>query len=185
MDFIAVLEFLLGLFEKEKVDFAFIGGVALQMAGVERATGDVDFLILTEDVVKIKPGMIARGYKVVADTEDSLCFQGDKAAWGRVDFLLAHRRHAKDMLKRAQVREGLMGKYRYKVATPEDVIGLKVQAMANSPHRWEKDRPDIKALLNLHGDKLDMGRVREYFKIFEMEPELEKILEEVKNESDS
>lgn len=176
MDFIAVLEFLIPFFEREKINFAFIGGFAVQSLGIERATRDVDFLILIEDAPKLRSAMTSRGYEIVADNENVLCFMGKSPALGRVDFLLAHRTHSVGMLKRAEVREGLLGKYRYKVARPEDIIGLKVQAIANSPHRREKDWPDVKKLVSLHRAKMDMALVREYFQIFEMEPELDDFL---------
>jgi hypothetical protein len=181
MDFIAVLEFLMPLFEKEKIDFAFIGGFALQKAGVERATRDIDFMILTRDAAKLKPAFMSRGYEVVADNENVLCFVGKSQALGRIDFLLAHRPHALKILARAKTEDGLLGKYRYKVALPEDIIGLKVQAIANSAHRREKDLPDIKAILRVRKGTLDMELVRDYFDLFGMGAELDRILKEVEH----
>ncbi len=53
---------------------------------------------------------------------------------------------------------------------PEDVIGLKVQAIANDPgNRYAIDAPDIQQLLSLHRGSLNMELVREYFRIFEKE----------------
>ena len=181
MDFIVVLDFLLGVFEREKVDFAFIGGFAVQAAGVERATKDVDFLILTHDLAKIKPILLDKGYAIVFENQEMAQFVGKTPALGRVDFLLAHRKYALSMLKRARVREWLGGKYRCKVAVPEDVIGLKIQAIANNPLRRDRDFSDIKALLKKHGKEMDMELVREYFRLFEKEGELDLILRETAN----
>ncbi len=183
MDFIDVLRFLLEIYQKEKVDFAFIGGFALQAAGVTRATSDVDFLILSQDMGKIKPLLIEKGYKLVHESKDSVHFLGETPSLGRLDFLLAHRKYALEMLKRAHMKEGFGGQFKFKVIVPEDIIGLKIQAIANSAHRREKDMPDIKSLLRLHRDKMDMELVREYYQIFDMEPELDKLLKEVSDEA--
>jgi hypothetical protein len=185
MDFVTVLQFLFTSFKKEEVDFAFIGGFALQAAGVTRATQDVDFLILAQDAAKIKKTMLAGGYELLHESQDTLNFLGKRPEMGRVDFILAHRKHALEMLKRARIREGFGGRYLFKVLIPEDLIGLKVQAIANSPHRREKDIPDIRALLNLHRTTMDMELVRDYFQIFEMEPELEKLVVEASHAPES
>jgi hypothetical protein len=176
MDFIAVLDFLLGVFEREKVDFAFIGGFALQAAGVSRATKDLDFMVLAEDGARIKPIMTERGYELLTETPEFLCFIGKTPALGRVDFLLAHRKYSLEMLKNALSVEGFGGKYRYKVVRPEDIIGLKVQAIANDPQRRLQDWPDIQKLLEVHREKMNMVLVRKYFEIFGMEAELDSLL---------
>ena len=49
---------------------------------------------------------------------------------------------------------------------PEDVIGLKVQAMANDPERHAKEEADIQALMEVHRAGLDWERLREYFELF-------------------
>ena len=46
MDFIFVFEYVLKEFQKENIDFAIIGGFALQAHGLARATQDIDFLVV-------------------------------------------------------------------------------------------------------------------------------------------
>ena len=65
-----------------------------------------------------------------------------------------------------------------KVVVPEDLIGLKLQALANSPDR-DQDRLDIKELLRLHRSRMDMTRVRDYFKIFGKEAELDALVDDL------
>jgi hypothetical protein len=54
------------------------------------------------------------------------------------------------------------------VLTVEDVIGLKVQAMANAPHRRSQDLADIQQLVEVHRESMDWELVQEYFALFGM-----------------
>lgn len=178
MDFVAVIEFLVSQFQQQKIDFAFIGGFGLQSAGVARSTVDIDMLVLAADAQKVKEIMRAKGYELLHESPEILNFLSQQPQWGRVDFLLAHRQYALTMLKRAKSVEAFGGLRTFKVAAPEDLIGLKVQAVANTPERRDKDMADIRQLLDLRRKTMDMNLVREYFQIFEMEAELDRILKE-------
>jgi len=60
---------------------------------------------------------------------------------------------------------------------PEDLIGLKVQAVHNDPaNRFHVDSADIRQILARHKDSLDMGLVREYFEVFNRESTLDEWL---------
>jgi predicted nucleotidyltransferase len=62
------------------------------------------------------------------------------------------------------------GELTVKVLLIEDLIGLKLQALANDPkNRFAIDAADIQRLLKLHRNRLDIGLVREYFRLFEKE----------------
>lgn len=176
MDFISVLEFLLTQLRKESVDFAFIGGFALQAAGISRSTGDIDFLVPSQDAEKIRKIMALKGYKLLHESPDVLNFLGESSALGRVDFLLAHRKYALAMLARANHKK-VLDAMDVKVVRPEDLIGLKVQAVANTPERRDKDFGDVRELLKMHRATLDLELIREYFRIFGMEPDLDKLLQ--------
>ena len=64
---------------------------------------------------------------------------------------------------------------------PEDLIGLKIQAIYNDPkNRLMIDAPDIQRLLPLYKDKMNMQLVREYFKIFGKEDILDEWLSNIK-----
>jgi len=63
-----------------------------------------------------------------------------------------------------------------RVLLPEDVIGLKVQAIANDPeNRRAKDSADIVALMEARGAGLDWGRMGEFYKLFGMEAEFQRL----------
>jgi len=57
------------------------------------------------------------------------------------------------MLERAKIYEMLPG-YNVKVAVPEDIIALKLQAVANDPTRAAQDMADVEWLLRNHKECL-------------------------------
>jgi len=70
------------------------------------------------------------------------------------------------MLERSKSYPVFDGKQAIRAADPEDVIGLKVQAMTNDPDRKPQELGDIEALMRLYGSKLDWGRIQEYYDLF-------------------
>ena len=50
---------------------------------------------------------------------------------------------------------------------PEDLVGLKVQALANDPGRERQDLADIDRLAQRFAAEMDWERVREYFALFD------------------
>ena len=64
-----------------------------------------------------------------------------------------------------------------RVVSAEGLIGFKLQALVNDPHRTQ-DLEDIRALLRANRATLDIGQVREYFRLFEREKLLDELLEE-------
>ena len=178
MDFLGVFRFLLDNFQREGIDFALIGGFALEAQGVVRTTLDIDMLIMSEENTKIKDIMIQVGYELIHESEDVLNFCSNKAALGRVDFLLAHRRYAKAMLERAELKGVLGGKFKIKVLKIEDIIGLKVQSSSNDPARKPQDMADIVSLFKKHYPHMDIKLLEEYFRLFDREEELKAIIRE-------
>jgi hypothetical protein len=73
------------------------------------------------------------------------------------------------MLGRAVDRAIFAGEITVRVLRPDDLIGMKIQAIANDPDRAPLDRYDIEELMRLHGATLDWLLVGEYFDLFEMQ----------------
>ena len=141
---------------KAGIDHALIGGLGLAMLGIHRATFDVDFLIDGEkktDVIKV---MSAMGWNLSLETENVLHFEGK----GRVDFLLANRPLAKQMLKDAK-----QTKFGIKHVKAEGIIGLKIQAYKNDIEREFQDKADIKAIIEKTTD-LNWDQVKLYADLF-------------------
>ena len=160
---------------------ALIGGFALPFAGVTRATSDVDFLVEGKGADAIDEALTAAGFDCKHRTQNVANYSAGSARFTSADFLFARRAATLAMLGRAKSL-AIPGSPRRKVAVvdTEGIIGLKVQAIANNPRRRRQDEADILSLLRLHMDSLDLRLVRRYFRIFEMEADLERLIDEAR-----
>ena len=71
------------------------------------------------------------------------------------------------MLERAPEMSVFEGSLRLRTLRPEDIVGLKVQALANDPGRERRDLADIESLAERFATEMDWERVRGYFALFE------------------
>lgn len=67
---------------------------------------------------------------------------------------------------RAEVRKLFGESLTVRVLKVEDLIGMKVQAIANNKSRKAVDLADIESLLSLHGSAVDWSLIGEYFSLF-------------------
>ena len=81
------------------------------------------------------------------------------------------------MLARAKNYKVFGGKQTIRVADPEDLVGLKVQAMVNDPDRKPQEVADMEMLMSLHGAKLDWQRIQEFYDIFGLRGEASRLKE--------
>ena len=177
MDFEAVSKMILGQFGKQRVRCAIIGGFALHAAGFQRATMDIDFLVHHQDLPAVKTILTSLGYELKHESPDAANFWGMLNELGNIDFIIAHRKYALAMIQRAKPYEIVKGCVVH-VVVPEDIIGLKIQALHNDPGRYSQDMADIEWLIKNHRKQLDLGLLREYFGLFNCVDKLEKILSE-------
>jgi hypothetical protein len=153
----------LAVFPDCKTTPALIGGLALAAHNVVRATQDVNFLDDSDDAEKLHGLLIGLGYRCIHRSEDAANYlRGDEG----MDFLYAHRPMARRLLAEAQEHETGMGRLR--VISVEGLIGFKLQAFVNNPARTQ-DIEDIRALLRVNRDTLNMSEVKQYFVLFERE----------------
>lgn len=155
------------------VPFALIGGLALALHKVIRATQDVDFLVDVENAEEIDKALTKLGYHCLyRSAEAGNYLRGDE----RVDLLYASRPIARRLLATAAGRKTAFGELR--VIGAEGLIGFKLQGWINDPRRTQ-DLEDIRALLRTHRATLDMTEVREYFRLFDREPLLDELLHQI------
>jgi len=166
VDFERVLKALLAEFRRHKIRYAVIGGFALGVLGYPRATMDLDFLVHRDDLQKLHERLTALGYERLMQTENVSHYQHRVEAWGGLDFVHAFRKISLSMVARAKNYKVFGGKQTIRAANPEDVIGLKVQAMVNDPDRKPQEAADIEMLMRLYGPKLDWERIQEFYDIF-------------------
>lgn len=176
-----VLKTLIAKFNEQKIDFALAGGLALSTMNIFRFTRDIDFIIFEDSKDAVYEIMTALGYERQDFSSDEIVsYLSPLKVFGQVDFLLARRKYTKEMMRRAKKKPVFDREYEVKTLLPEDLIGLKVQAISNDPeNRYLIDAPDIQRLLALHHDKIDMALVREYFKIFDKEALLDEWLDNI------
>jgi len=179
MDFSLVFKTLLQKFSEQNIRFALIGGFALHVAGFTRATKDIDFLIMVEDLSKIKGIMQQLGYELTHESPEFSNYWHPMVPLGSVDYLHAHRTYTRKMLERAQ-KQKILENFEAPVLIPEDIIGLKVQSMVNNPLRHSLDMADIEYLIR-NSDKLNFDIIKEYFHLFALDNELKEILKRIKN----
>ena len=172
MDLRSVLLELHAALDAAGIEHALIGGLALAAHGAGRATVDLDLLadgVRAGDVDEILRG---HGYERLQLTENVGNYLSEDPVRGRVDFLFARRAIGRAMLGRAALLDVLGTSLR--VADASDLIGLKVQASSNDPRRTRQDLADVEKLLRVA--EVDLERVREYFRLFDREKELDALL---------
>jgi hypothetical protein len=128
------------------VKYALIGGMAMAMRGVQRATFDLDFLIMSSDLEITRQILAVQGYQSVYQSENISHFENPTDGLARVDLLHAFRGPSLSMLDRAE-RLSFGESCQLPVLQIEDLIGLKVQAASNDPARALGDWNDIYRLV--------------------------------------
>ncbi|MDJ0869654.1 MAG: hypothetical protein QNK03_26375 [Myxococcota bacterium] len=172
MDLRSVLLEIHTALDDASIAHALIGGLALAAHGAARATVNLDLQADGARTNDIDALLRERGYEALHRSDDVANYASRDAARGRVDFLFARRPHGRAMLERAAPHRVLENELR--VVDAADLIGLKVQASSNDPARRHADLADIERVL-AHGD-VDLERVREYFRLFDREKELDALL---------
>jgi hypothetical protein len=113
-------------------------------------------------------------------TEEIFSYWNPIKALKQVDYLFARRKYTKAMMRRANISSVFDGQYKIKTVLPEDLIGLKIQAISNDPgNRLPVDAPDIQRILQIKADEIDMELVRMYFELFDKEDLLNEWLDEI------
>jgi hypothetical protein len=181
MDLKKVLKILIERLQAEEIDFVLIGGLALSTMKIFRFTQDLDFLIHEDAKEKIHAIMTNLAYeKQDFNSDEIVSYFSPLGSFGQVDFMLARRKYTKAMMSRAEKKPVFDESCEVKILLPEDIIGLKIQAIHNDPgNRLPVDGSDIQQLLRLHHHNMDMRLVREYFKIFEKEKLLDEWLDNI------
>jgi hypothetical protein len=162
---------LLDGFAARGIRAAAIGGFAMALSGAGRSTEDLDFLVHRDDLPALDALMAEAGYARRFVSENVSQYAAADPALVSVDFLHAFRAISLAMLARAREVPLAGGSRRVKVLQPEDVIGLKIQALANNPSRRQRDLADIEALADAQGGRLDWERLKEFFGLFKRDEE--------------
>ncbi|MBI5056793.1 MAG: nucleotidyltransferase family protein [Nitrospirae bacterium] len=175
MDFKLVLDKLLTLFREQNIQYALMGGFALAAWGVPRGTVDMDFLVQRDDMEKIDGIMKGLGYECRYKSENVSQYLSPVKVFGEVDFLHAFRSPSLKMLQRAEEKKYFGETLSVRVLKVEDLIGFKVQAIANNKDRTASDMADIEALLVFNKTSIDWSLLEEYFSLFGLSDQLREL----------
>jgi hypothetical protein len=151
---------------------ALIGGLVLAAHGAGRATADLDLLADGNRADEVDRISREHGFECLLRNDFVGNYLGSTPERGRVDFLFARRARSRAILDRAASHAILGASIR--VVDASDLIGLKVQSLSNDPARRHQDLADIERLLERAA--VDLDRVREYFRLFDREKELDALL---------
>ena len=168
VNFFNVIQQVVGELERQGIRYALIGGLAMGLRGAQRATTDLDFILMLEDLPRAAAILEGAGYRCVFRSENVSHYEAADEAWGRIDLLHAFRGPSLGMLARAELMEvgaGLL----IRVVHLEDLVGLKVQAMVNDPSRTIQDWDDIRLMLQAAGRQgraLDWELMEDYLRRF-------------------
>ena len=179
--FVATVEVVIDVARRGGFRVALIGGFALPFHGVQRATGDVDFLADARGSDALDQALVAAGARRLHRSADAANYGAAAAGVSSVDFIFARRERAIDMLTRAQPHDLAEAGLKVPVVDAEALIGLKLQALANVPSRLQ-DEADIRALLAAGRGSLQMDVVRDYYRLFDRESDLDRLLAELERD---
>jgi len=181
VDFKQVLSLFIIDLNNHKIHFGYSFGFAMGLLGLNRSTVDLDFLINIDDISKVKNFLINIGYELLYESENVLQFVSPLSDFGEIDIIVAKREISLTMLKNIQKFTILNNSVEINVLSPEDIIGLKLQAIKNDKEREVIDLNDIKFLIKNH--RLNLDKIKEYAKILNMKSYIDTIIEDVHNEN--
>jgi len=149
---------------------ALIGGLAMVPHNVIRATQDIDLLADADESDAIDREFASLGYRCIYRSSEAATYlRGDE----RIDLLYASRPVARKLLSGALPRDTPFGTLH--VISLEGLIAFKLQGFVNDPRRTQ-DLEDIRALLRANKASVNLGEVRDYFRVFDREALLDEIL---------
>ena len=174
MDFELVLTTLLEHFHAQDIRYGMIGGFALGLLGIPRATMDLDVLVHRDDLEKLHQVLTRLGYQRDIALENVSQYYHSARPLGSLDIIHAFRPYALEMLERARAVP-FRGSSAIRVLQPEDIIGLKVQAVANNPVRRAQETADIEHLASHFSHQLNWERIQTYYDLFDLGQEAKEL----------
>lgn len=156
---------------------AVIGGIAVIARGVPRLTRDIDIAVASAELTSAElAGELARA-GIVPRIQDAVAFADEnhvllmKHTETGVEIDVSRASLPFELEALAAARNESLGGVRIAVVQPEDLIIFKAVA-------WRPvDQQDVERLLTLHGDRVDLVRIREHVKAFGEALELDRLLD--------
>jgi predicted nucleotidyltransferase len=169
MDIIKVITILSKEFSDRNIQYALIGGFAMNALGMARSTVDIDFLVLAQDTPKLNIFLESLGYSCVFKSENVSQYISSSHELGEIDVLHAFRSASLKMLKRSRTVSLFNNTIALKVLLPEDLVGLKLQASLNDKSRELRELADIHTILERFKGAVSWEIIEEHFNLFEQQ----------------
>jgi hypothetical protein len=169
MGYLGDLSVLARKLSRAGIRYGLVGGAAMGAHGITRSTLDLDLLVEKEDLPGADRVFASLGWKRVYRSANVSHYRAARDGRVPLDVIHAFRPDSRRMLGMA-VNRRMPDGAPVRVLRPEDIIGLKVQAMANDPGRKWIDTPDIEAIAG-KGGRLDWPRILRYYRLFGREAE--------------
>ena len=161
MDFASVLRTFGEFFERERIRYAVIGGVAITAWGRVRATKDLDFAIDGEDQSRVVAFAESIGYETLYVSEGFSNHAHPDPEFGRVDVMYLRGLTAEKVFAMT-AEKPLLDDRSLPVASAEHLAMMKGLAMRQDKNRVRYEGEDVWVLLNVEG--VDIEAVREYYR---------------------
>lgn len=161
MNFAAVLRTFGEFFERERIRYAVVGGVAVTAWGRVRSTKDLDFAIDGEEQARVVAFAESLGYETLFVSHGFSNHAHPDPALGRVDLMYLRGKTA-DTVFQMTVDKPLLDDRALPVASPEHLAMMKGLAMHEDEKRVRYEGEDVRVLLNAEG--VDIEAVREYYR---------------------
>lgn len=161
MDFATVLRTFGEFFEREHIQYAVIGGVAVTAWGRARATNDLDFAVDGAEQRRAITFAESLGYETLYVSHGFSNHAHPDPAFGRVDLMYLRGSTAEKVFAMTADKP-LLEDRRLPVASAEHLAMMKGLAMRQKPHRALYEAEDVRVLLNVDG--VDLEAVREYYR---------------------
>lgn len=147
-------------FEEQGTRFGLVGGLALHVHGITRATTDVDLLLEDSAREATLAHLASLGYETLHASAGFSNHVHPDARLGRVDCIYVDPHTAGLLFARAR-QAPLFGRT-FLVPSAEHLAAMKAQAMKDDPARRLRDLADVADLLALPG--VDAAEIRGYLK---------------------
>lgn len=163
MQFDAVLRMFGDFFEREHIQWAVAGGLAVAAWGYQRTTHDIDFVVSGVSREKVTAFAESAGYETIHSSEGFSHHVHPIEDFGRVDALYVYGQTAEEMFASATKRLAA-GKVSVPVISAEHIAMMKAFAIKANPTRKRGDARDVQFLLSLPG--INREAIRNYFARF-------------------
>lgn len=161
MNFANVLRTFGEFFERERIRYAVIGGVAVTAWGRVRATKDLDFAIEGEEQTRVIAFAESLGYETLYVSKGFSNHAHPDPAFGRVD-LMCLRGLTAEKVFAMTAEKPLLDDRSLPVASAEHLAMMKGLAMRQDKNRVRYEGEDVLVLLKVEG--VDIEAVRDYYR---------------------